>query len=80
MQTIYKVMISFEAAHVERLTEAVVDFDEGDYLQKGKCRVIKFDSLNDLLNDKAKCSACNRVRSRWTICRSSAVSCQWRDD
>ena len=56
MQTIYKVMISFKAAHLTRLTEAVVDFDEGDDPHEGKCRVIKFDSLDDLLNDRERCS------------------------
>lgn len=79
MQTIYKVMIALKAADLEQLTEAVVDFDEGDNPQEGRCRVIKFASLNDLLNDRARCSACKNVRGRWMVCSSKAVSCQWQD-
>jgi len=80
MQTVYKVKITLKAAGLERVTEAVVDFDVGNDPKDGKCRVIMFDSLEDLMKDKASCSACGKVRSRWTICRSRAVLCQWRDD
>ena len=80
MQTVYKVNITLKAAGLERVTEAVVDFDAGVNPQDEKCRVIKFDSLDDLLRDKASCSACSRVRTRRSICGSSAVSCLWRPD
>lgn len=80
MRTVYKVNMTLKAAGLERVIEAVVDFDAGLDPQDGKCRVIKFDSLEDLLKDKARCSACNKVRGRLTICRSSAVACHWRQD
>ena len=40
MQTVYKVKITLKAAGLERVTEAVVDFDVGNDPKDGKCRVI----------------------------------------
>ena len=81
METIYKVKVAFKAAHLLDVREVVVDFDEGDESDgEEKLREIRFDSLVDLMKDKERCSACTRVKNRWTICRSSAVSCHWRHD
>ena len=80
MRTIYKAKVTFKFAHLLEVRDVTVDFDEGDEACKDdRLREIKFNSLDDLEHDKEMCSACTRVRSGRTACRSRAISCSWRE-
>ena len=79
MHTIYKAKVTFKFAHLLDVRDVAVDFDEGEDPGKDdRLREIKFNSFDDLMQDKEMCSACTTVRSRRTSCKSKAVSCVWR--